>query len=124
MKEWKNAIIPCSAFSVKHRQRAAIALLAAVPGVLKDAFSLCVTLCTLIKKKTILVFALKILWMNNSFIIPREILQSENQWLWEITWRAAEEKQLMGKGEAKGIDGEIKSWRKHVFKKQVKKSDF
>lgn len=51
MKEQKNAIIPCSAFSVKHRQRAAIALLAAVPGVLKDAFSLCVTLCTLIKKK-------------------------------------------------------------------------
>lgn len=50
VKERRNAIMPCSAFSVKHRQRAAIALLAAAPGVLKDAFSLCVTLCTLIKK--------------------------------------------------------------------------
>lgn len=44
-----RGIMHCAAFSVDHRQRSclAVALLAAFPGVLTDAFvSECVTLCT------------------------------------------------------------------------------
>lgn len=65
----------------------------------------------------------------NLCFIPREILQSENQWLLEITWVAAE-KHLVGKGKRKRIDGENKGMEKACFKetgeedKNGKKSDF
>lgn len=82
-------------------------------------FPVCDTLH--IHKILILSLVLEILWMKNSFIIPREILQPEIQRPLEITWVAAEEKHLMGKGEGRGLMGKIKAWRKHAFEKQVKR---
>lgn len=113
--------MPCSAFSVKHRQMCSYCLCSYCSD---GSFSWSTHGCPFpvwdnlhIYKILILSLVLELLRMKNSFIIPREILQSEIQWLLEITWVAAEEKHLMGKGKRgrKRIDGENEGMEKACF---------